>query len=85
MLRSVHPEGMTQVQRDMVECALRILTRASPLPWHDLSHELRRCLEKYMERDVWTGECDLTGIREAALRILRDAITHTGEFAQHGT
>jgi hypothetical protein len=34
-----------------------------------------------MCRDVWTGQSDLLTLREAALMIVRDAITRTGEFA----
>jgi hypothetical protein len=33
-----------------------------------------------MGKDVWTGECDLLSLREAALMIVRDAITGCGEF-----
>jgi len=34
-----------------------------------------------MNKDVWTGEPDPLTLSEAALLILRDAITRTGEFA----
>jgi hypothetical protein len=33
-----------------------------------------------MCRDAWTGLSDVLALREAALLIIRDAITRTGEF-----
>jgi hypothetical protein len=33
-----------------------------------------------MGADVWTGLTDLMNLREAALMIIRDAITRSGEF-----
>ncbi len=71
---------MTQTQIDLVECALRVLTRISPLTWSEIPAELHHCFEEYMEKDVWTGGADLQTFREAAVMILRDAITHQGEF-----
>jgi hypothetical protein len=34
-----------------------------------------------MTKDAWTGESDPLSLPEAALLIVRDAITKTGEFA----
>jgi len=36
---------------------------------------------KYMCKDVWTGRSDPYTLREAALMVIRDAITRSGEFA----
>jgi hypothetical protein len=82
MLRSIRPGGMNQTQMQLVECALRLLTRVSPSEWDEIPPELQLCFEKYMARDVWTGECDLLTLREAALMVVRDAITRTGGFAE---
>jgi hypothetical protein len=35
-----------------------------------------------MHADVWSGESDPLTLKEAALMIVRDAITRTGEFAE---
>jgi hypothetical protein len=81
MANAVSPV-MTRTQIDLVECALRVLTRVLPLSWDEIPVELHHCFEEYMEKDVWTGEADLQTFREAAVIILRNAITHTGEFAE---
>jgi hypothetical protein len=72
---------MTQIQIEVVEHALRRLTEVSPSGWDAIPTELHPYFAKYMDRDVWTGQSDLKSLREAALLIIRDAITQSGEFA----
>jgi len=72
---------MTPVQIEVVEHALRRLTEGSPSGWDAIPAELHPYFAKYMDRDVWTGQSDLKSLREAALLIIRDAITQSGEFA----
>jgi hypothetical protein len=72
---------MTQMQIDVVEHALRRLTEGAPSGWDSIPAELHPYFAKYMDRDVWTHQCDLKSLREAALLIIRDAITQSGEFA----
>lgn len=74
--------GMTQDQIELVEHALRKVTRISPPNWYEVPEHLRFVFARYMERDVWTGQPDLQTFPEAALIILRNAITRTGEFAE---
>jgi hypothetical protein len=81
MLQLVHPKGATQTQIDLVEHALRQLTRLSRSTWSGIPRHLHHGFERYMNKDVWTGEPDPLTLSEAALLILRDAITRTGEFA----
>jgi len=71
---------MTQMQLDVVEHALRCLTDVSACGWDSIPAELHPYFAKYMDRDVWTGQSDLKSLREAALLIIRDAITQSGEF-----
>jgi hypothetical protein len=75
---------MTQAQIELVECALRVLMKISPVAWAEIPADLQRCFERYMERDVWTGEPDFQTFRQAAVMILRDAISRHGEFARQG-
>jgi len=72
---------MTQTQIDVVEHALRCFRDVSICGWDAIPKELQSYFAKYMDRDVWTGQSDLQSLREAALLILRDAITRSGEFA----
>lgn len=72
---------MTRMQIDVVEHALRCLREVSVCGWDAIPQELHPYFAKYMDRDVWTGQSDLQSLREAALLILRDAITQSGEFA----
>jgi hypothetical protein len=73
---------MTRTQVELVEHALRYLTGIQHDDgWGTITVDLRRIFEKYMRRDCWTGESDLFTLREAALLVVRDAITQSGEFA----
>lgn len=81
MLQSVHLRGATPSQVELVEYALRQLTGVSQSGWHDIPQNLHPAFARYMNRDVWTGESDPLTLSEAALLIVRDAITRTGEFA----
>jgi hypothetical protein len=82
MLHAVHPTSTTQGKIELLEHALRQLTGISRAGWHDIPQHLHPAFAKYMSRDVWTGESDPLTLSEAALMIVRDAITHTGEFAE---
>jgi hypothetical protein len=72
---------MTPHQVELVEYALRQVSRIEDSGWDSIPADLHPSFVKYMNRDVWTGHSDLLSLREAALRIVRDAITHTGEFS----
>lgn len=80
-MHSIASKGMTEHQISLVEYALRQICRIEQSGWDDIPLDLHSSFSKYMCRDVWTGECDLLSLREAALMIVRDAITRTGEFA----
>ena len=74
---------MAPTQVELVEQALRFLTGIHHDDgWGTIPVDLRRIFERYMRRDCWTGESDLFTLREAALLVVRDAITQTGEFAE---
>lgn len=80
MLQSVPSEAMTPNQIQLVEHALRMLSRISTPDWAEIPPHLQACFDKYMDRDVWVGGPDLLSLSEAALMILRDAITRSGDF-----
>ena len=80
MVHSAVSRNMTHHQITLVEQALRQLTRVEPTTWDEIPLDLQLSFTKYMCRDVWTGQCDLLSLREAALMIIRDAIMRTGEF-----
>ena len=80
MLQSVHSQAMTPNQIELVEHALRMLSRISAPDWAEIPTHLQACFDKYMDRDVWVGGPDLLSLSEAALMILRDAITRSGDF-----
>jgi hypothetical protein len=71
---------MTQHQISLVECALRQVTKIEQVSWEDIPIDLHPSFTRYMCPDAWTGRPDLLTLREAALMIVRDAITRTGEF-----
>jgi hypothetical protein len=81
MLQSVHPRTAATSKIELLEHALRQLTGISRSGWHDIPQHLHPAFAKYMSKDVWTGESDPLTLSEAALMIVRDAITRTGEFA----
>ncbi len=80
MVHSVVSTNMTHHQISLVEHALRQISRIEPAEWDELPLDLQGSFTKYMCRDAWTGQCDLLSLREAALMVIRDAITRTGEF-----
>jgi hypothetical protein len=80
MVHSAVSRNMTHHQITLVEQALRQLSRVEPTAWDEIPPDLQPSFTKYMCRDVWTGQCDLLSLREAALMVIRDAITRTGEF-----
>lgn len=75
---------MTQRQIELLEYALRQITRAERASWQDIPNHLRSSFARYMDADVWTHNADLATLRDAALKILRDAIARTGEFSSAG-
>lgn len=79
-MHSAVSKSMTQHQIALVEFALRQICKIDESGWDDIPLNLHSAFAKYMCRDVWTGECDLLSLREAALMIVRDAITRSGEF-----
>ena len=81
MLQAVRPTSITQSKSELLEHALRQLTGISRSKWHDIPQHLHPAFAKYMDKDVWTGQSDPLTLSEAALMIVRDAITRTGEFA----
>jgi hypothetical protein len=81
MLRTTYPRCMTPNQICLVEYALRVLAKMSPTGWEGIPVELHQSFSRYMSRDVWTGEPQPLTLRDAALMVIRDAITRTGEFA----
>jgi hypothetical protein len=80
MLGSVESKGMTQHQILLLEHALRQVSKIDQPGWAAIPTQLHPCFAKYMCRDAWTGLSDVLALREAALLIIRDAITRTGEF-----
>jgi hypothetical protein len=82
MVHSVGSRGMTHHQISLVEQALRQVSRIEPAGWDGIPLDLHSSFARYMCRDVWTGQSDLLTLREAALMIVRDAITRTGEFRE---
>jgi len=83
MLQSVGSKDMAQSQLELVEYALREVTRIAPPSWGEIPIRLHPYFVRYMGHDCWTGGPDLLTLREAALLILRDAITRSGEFAEN--
>ena len=81
MLQLVASKNATQSQVELLEIALRQVTGMSRMDWPDIPIHLHRSFARYMAKDVWTGEPDPVTLSEAALRIVRDAIMRTGEFA----
>ena len=80
MVHSVVSRNFTHHQISLVEHALRHMCKIEENGWDEIPPDLHTSFSKYMCRDVWTGESDLLTLREAALLIVRDAITRTGEF-----
>ena len=82
MVYSAGSRDMTHHQILLVEEALRQISRIEPAGWDGIALDLHPSFAKYMCRDVWTGQSDLLTLRDAALMIVRDAITRTGEFQE---
>ena len=80
MAYSVDSGNMTQHQVLLVEHALRQVSKIDQSGWEGIPADLHASFGRYMCRDVWTGQSDVLTLRNAALLILRDAITRSGEF-----
>jgi hypothetical protein len=80
MLHAVQSNSMTERQVLLVEHALRLASKIDPTGWESIPIDLHPAFDRYMCRDVWTGQSDLLTLRKAALMIIRDAIARTGEF-----
>jgi hypothetical protein len=85
MLLTVRPRSATQKQVELVEHALRQLTGISRSAWPEIPQYLHPAFARYMSKDAWTGEPDALTLSEAALLIVRDAITRIGEFGNDET
>ena len=72
--------SVTQHQISLVEYALRQVSEIEQTEWEAIPADLHPSFARYMGRDVWTDRSDLLTLRGAALMIIRDAITRTGEF-----
>jgi hypothetical protein len=81
MLRSVYSTSMSQHQISLLEHALREVSNVEPSGWDAIPPNLQPSFEAHMGRDAWSGLPDLMTLREAALTIIRNAITRTDEFA----
>lgn len=81
MVHSVHPKGMSRHQLTLLERALLVLSKLDEGGWQEMPLDLRVSFAKYMDAEAWTHMPDLLTLREASLKILRDAIAHTGEFS----
>ena len=82
MRKSFRQRTFTPSQIGLVEHALRQIARLPRSGWDSIPIELRPFFENYMEREVWAGGLDLSTLRNAALLLLRDAITRSGVFAE---
>jgi hypothetical protein len=78
MVRSTY--SMSQHQILLLEHALRQVSEIDRASWDEIPLDLHPSFAKYMDEEVWTGLPDLLTLRQAALRIIRDAIARTGEF-----
>jgi hypothetical protein len=58
------------------------MTGISKSGWDDIPQDLHPSFARYMAKDAWTGASDPLTLSEAALMIVRDAITGSGEFAE---
>ena len=85
MLQTVHPRSATRKQVELVEHALRQLTRISRSEWPEIPQYLHPAFARYMSKDAWTGEPDALTLSEASLLIVRDAIMRIGEFGDDET
>jgi hypothetical protein len=81
MLQTIPLRSATQKQVELVEHALRQLTKISRSTWPEIPQYLHPAFARYMSRDAWTGEPDVLTLSEAALLIVRDAIMRIGEFS----
>jgi hypothetical protein len=82
MVRPVFSATMSEHQISLLEHALREVSQIEPAHWDEIPRNLQHAFETHMEKDPWTGLPDLLTLPEAALLIIRDAIAHTGEFAE---
>jgi len=73
--------SVTQHQISLVEYALRQVSKIEQNTWEAIPADLHPSFARYMGRNVWTSQSDLLTLRGAALMIIRDAITRTGEFS----
>jgi hypothetical protein len=79
---SSYSRSMSQHQISLLEHALREVSKIEPVGWDAIPMNLHPSFATYMGREAWTGLPDLMNLREAALMIIRDAITRAGEFTE---
>ncbi len=81
MAQSIYSNRTSKHQFSLLDQALHQLSRIDPPCWDDMPTDLQTSFARYMGVDAWTGRPDLLTLREAALMIIRDAISRTGEFS----
>lgn len=81
MAYSDDSKRMSKHQLSLLNQALRQLSRMDPTGWDEIPADLQLSFAKYMDVDAWTGRPDLLTLRQAALMIVRDAISRSGEFS----
>ena len=74
-------DRMSKHQLSLLNQALHQLSKIDPTPWDEIPVDLQLSFAKYMGVDAWTGRPDSLTLREAALMIIRDAISRCGEFS----
>ena len=79
-MHSVNPGSISQQQLALLERALLVLAKLDEGSWNEMPLHLRISFARYMDAEVWTHLPDLLTLRQAALKIVRDAIARTGEF-----
>lgn len=81
MLPSTEVLPLSPAQIELLETALRQLTKIPRSGWETIPEAQRRYFAQYMEKEVWAGGVDLMTVRDAALRLIRDAVARTGAFS----
>lgn len=81
MAQSGISKRMSRHQLSLLDQALHQLSKIDPTGWDEIPVDQQLSFSRYMEVDAWTGRPDLLTLREAALMIIRDAISRNGEFS----
>ena len=81
MAQSIYSNRTSKHQFALLDQALHQLAKIDPPSWEDIPIDVQTSFARYMGVDAWTGRPDLQTLRDAALMIIRDAISRTGEFS----